>query len=332
MKKWRQKMNRAKCFLLLGMVLCCLPVSSLPRTGLAQALSKAVITYPGRNIFFADLYIAQARNFFREEGLDVRLVQVRPDLAMAAAMSGEVQAVSNVATAIRAIERGNVPFRILSVALKRPLFWLVARPEYKSIPELKGKFLGIPSRSSAPHVAATRLLRKGGLDPEKDITLIITADQLKSLASGTIQAAALTVPLVILARDKFKMNILASAMEEFPSPESGVAVPDNVLREQRDVVKRILRAEAKARRHFFENERSSAEVLADYLKIELSVALESYRLARSRFTTNGIPTGQEIREYLKMDVEAMGLPRPVPADRIFDFSLQREVNRELGIR
>jgi hypothetical protein len=60
--------------------------------------------------------------------------------------------------------------------------------------------------------------------------------------------------------------------------------------------------------------------------------LESYRLARPACTTDGIPTEEEVREYLKTDAEAMGLPKPVPAARIFDFSLQREVNRELGIK
>ena len=313
-------------------LLCGLLVLVLPSTGLAQALSKVAITYPGRNIFFIDLYIAQARGFFREEGLDAQLVLVRPNLAMAAAIAGEVQAVSNVATVIRAIERGNVPFKVLSVALKRPLFWLVARPEYKSIADLKGKLFGTASRGSAPHVAAARLLRKGGLDPEKDITVIVTGEQFQGLVSGAIQAAALTLPSVILARDKFKMNILASAVEEFPSLESGLAVPEDLLRAKRDLIKRILRAQTKARRYILENERGSSEVLADYVKVELPVALESYRLARPAFTTDGIPTEEEVREYLKAESEAMGLPKPTPADRIFDFSLQREVNRELGIR
>ena len=104
------------------------------------------------------------------------------------------------------------------------------------------------------------------------------------------------------------------------------------MREKRDLIKRIVRALAKAHRYFWENERGSSEVLADYLNVELPVALESYRLVRPAFTTDGIPTEYEIQEYLKMDAEVMGLPKPSPASRVFDFSLQREVNRELGIR
>jgi len=239
-----------------------------------------------------------------------------------------------VASVIRAIERGksNVPFKVLSIDLKRPLFWLTVRPEIKSIAGLKGKVFGTPSLGNSPHVAAARLLRKGGLDPEKDITVIVTGNPSQSLFSGTIQAAAISLPSAILARDKFKMNILASAMEEYLELSRGIAVREDLLREKRDLIKRILRAQTKARRYILENERGSSEVLADYVKVELPVALESYRLARPAFTTDGIPTEDEVREYLKAESEAMGLPKPTPADRIFDFSLQREVNRELGIR
>ena len=327
-------MNRAKFSLLLGAFLCCVLMWALPRTLLAQGLSKVAITYPVQSIADIDLHVAQQRGFFREEGLDAQLERLPSATAIKALTAGEVQAVSNVASVIRAIEGGknNVPFKVLSIGLKRPLFWLTARPEYKSIADLKGKVFGTASLGNSPHVAAARLLRKGGLDPEKDIAVIVTENPFQSLVSGAIQVAALPLPSVILARDKFKMNILASAVEEYLELDRGIAVREDLLRDKRDLIKRMLRALAKARRYVLENERGSSELFSDWAKVELPVALESYRLARPAFTTDGIPTEEEIREYLKTEAEAMGLPRPVPADRIFDFSLQREVNRELGIR
>ena len=327
-------MNRAKFSLLLGAFLCCVLMWALPRTLLAQGLSKVAITYPVQSIADIDLHVAQQRGFFREEGLDAQLERLPSATAIKALTAGEVQAVSNVASVIRAIEGGknNVPFKVLSIGLKRPLFWLTARPEYKSIAGLKGKVFGTASLGNSPHVAAARLLRKGGLDPEKDIAVIVTENPFQSLVSGAIQVAALPLPSVILAREKFKMNILASAVEEYLELDRGIAVREDLLREKRDLIKRILRALAKARRYVLENERGSSELFADWAKVELPVALESYRLTRPSFTTNGIPTEDEVREYLKTEAEALRLPKPVPADRIFDFSLQREVNRELGIR
>ncbi len=89
---------------------------------------------------------------------------------------------------------------------------------------------------------------------------------------------------------------------------------------------------AKANRYFWENERGSSDVLAKYLKVEFPVALESYRLARPAFTTNGIPSDEEVSEFLQMDAQTVGLAKAVPASKVFDFSLQRDVNQELGVK
>jgi ABC-type nitrate/sulfonate/bicarbonate transport system substrate-binding protein len=175
-------------------------------------------------------------------------------------------------------------------------------------------------------------LRKAGLDPEKDVTVIVAGDvpaQLQSLASGVIQAAALSPPTVILARDKFKMRILGSAVEEFSSPQNGTAVSERLFRDRPDLIKRILRARSRASRYFWEEEQGSSEVLAKYLKVDYRVAEESYKLSRSAFTAEGVLSDQEMKEFLKADAQILGLPKPVDASKVFDFSLQRSVNQEL---
>jgi ABC-type nitrate/sulfonate/bicarbonate transport system substrate-binding protein len=179
------------------------------------------------------------------------------------------------------------------------------------------------------------MLRRAGLDPEKDVTVVLAGDvptQLQALVSGSIQIGILSPPTVIVARDKFKLNVLANAMEEFTSLQNGLGVTDKNLKEQRDLVKRMLRARAKGNRYFHQNERGTADVLVKYLGVDMPTALETYRISRAAFTTDGIPTEDEVREYLKMDAQAIGLPAPVPAATVFDFSLQREVNKELGLK
>ena len=311
-------------------------IAGLGSRALGQSpAEKVIISYPSRSIASIDLYIAQDLGFFREEGLEADLVQVRGNLAISAALTGQVHAVNNVGTVIRAIERGDVPFKVVAVSLKRNLFWLVARPEFGSIRELKGKSLGTTTFGGSQHMAAARLLRKGGLDPEKDITVVVGGDvptQLQGLVTGVIQVAALSPPTVILARDKFKMRILGSALEEGFNLQNGIAVSENLLREKRDLIKRILRARSKANRYFLENERGASNVLAKYLNVEIPVALESYRLARAAFSTDSIPTAKEIEEFLKMEAEILKLAKPSPPSKVFDFALQQLVNRELGLR
>ena len=300
-----------------------------------SSVEKVVITYPSRSIASVDLYIAQERGFFRQEGIVADVVQVRGNIGVTALLSGDAHAVNNVGTVIRAMERSDLPVKVVSQSLKKNLFWLVTKSEVKSLSELKGKIFGTTTLGGSQHLAALRLLQKAGLDPDKDITVVIGGDvpaQLQSLVSGVIQLAALSPPTVILARDKFKLKIHGSTLEDIPNLQNGLAFSEKMLREKRDLVKRILRARSRAHRYFWENERGTAEVLANYLKVELAVALESYRLARPAFTANGLATDKEVEEFLRSDAEVLKLRDPVPAAKIFDFSLQREVNQELGIK
>ena len=136
---------------------------------------------------------------------------------------------------------------------------------------------------------------------------------------------------VIFARDKFKLNVLANALDEFPSFfQSGLAVADKSISSQKDSVKRILWARAKANRFFFEMESGASEVIAKFLKVDLSVARESYRISRNAFTSNGIVSQRQIEEFLKMDAEIAKIRDPLRAIPAFDFSLQHEVNNELA--
>jgi len=301
----------------------------------AQRLAKVVIGYPARSIASIQLFIAQEKGFFREEGVDAQLNQVRPDAAMAGLLTGELFAYDSVGTSVRAFQQG-APIKVLAVNLQRPLFWLVARPELKSINDLKGKVMGTTSFGGVQHIAGLRMLRRLGLNPEVDITVILagdTATQLQSIVSGAIHVAVLSPPTVILARDKFKLNVLANAVDEFPSFfQSGLAVTDKSLLDQRDLVKRVLRARAKANRFFFENETGASEVIVKVLKVDLPVARESYRVSRNAFSTNGIAAPKQIEEFLKMDAEIAKISDPLRGAAVFEFSLQQEVNNELGIR
>ena len=301
----------------------------------AQSLPKVTIGYPARSIASIQLFIAQEKGFFREEGVDAQLNQVRADAAMAAVLTGELFAYDSVGTSVRAFQNG-APVKILAVNLQSPLFWLVTRPELKSFSELKGKVMGTTSFGGVQHLAGLRMLRRGGLNPDQDVTVVLagdTATQLQSIVTGAIQIAVLSPPTVILARDKFKLNVLANALDEFPSFfQSGFAVADKRLSNQKDLVRRVLRARAKANRVFFEAENDASEIIARVLKVDLPVARESYRLSLNAFSTNGIVSQKQIEEFLKTDAELAKIPDPLRATAAFDFSLQREVNSELGIK
>ena len=306
--------------------------------GIAEAWAqttpqKVKIAVSSRGIAFIDVYIAQDRGFFREEGLEAELVQVSATVATAALISGEVDALGAVGLAARASQQG-LPIKVLAVTGNRALFWLVSKPENKSIAELKGTTLGITSRNGSQHLVAARLLASGGLDPNKDLTTVIIGGApalLQALLAGSIQVTALSPPTIIVARNKFKLNILAEPPRDFVSTQGGFAVTERALAEKSDLVRRMMRARTKAYRYFHENEKGTSETLAKYTGLDLPTTLDTYRFSRFGFTRNGILSERDIEELMRQDAKTLGLSQPVPASKVYDFSLQKEVNKELGI-
>lgn len=297
-------------------------------------LQKVTLSYSSSGITSIEFFIAKEKKFFQEEGLEPLLVQMSANAAIAAGITGDLNGLSSIGSAIRAIQRG-APLRAVSVSLRRPLFWLIARPEYKSVKDLKGKVLGIVTVGGSQHTAARKLITLGGLDPDKDLTAIQAGEesrQLQALASNAIQVSAISPPWVLVGRDKFKMNILDSAIDKFASIQNGLAVNVKTLQEKPDLVKKLLRAKAKAARYFEQNEREVSEMLAKMWNTDVTIALESYRLSKPAFTVTGIPTDDEIKEYLALDAQVLKLPQPVASASVFDFTIQRAVNNELGIR
>jgi ABC-type nitrate/sulfonate/bicarbonate transport system substrate-binding protein len=302
---------------------------------LAQgALQKVTLSYSSSGITSIEFFIAKERKFFQEEGLEPFLIQMSANAAIAAGVTGELSGLSSIGSAIRAIQRG-APMRVVSVSLRRPIFWLVSRPEYRSVKDLKGKVLATATIGGSQHTSAKKMISLGGLDPDKDLTTIAGGEEsrhLQGLISNTVQVAAISPPWVLLARDKYKMNVLDSAMDKYASIQNGLAVSVRTLQEKPDLVKKLLRSKSKAARYFEQNEKEVSEMLAKMWNTDVATALESYRLAKPAFTVTGIPTDDEIKEYLILDSQILKLPQPVSPASVFDFTIQREVDKELGIQ
>ena len=299
-----------------------------------QPLQRIRIAYASSGINYADIFLAKEKGFYREEGFEPQFIQMNSSIAITAGISGELDGQASIGSAIRAIQRG-APLRVVAVTLRRPLYWLIGRPEYRSVKDLKNKVLGVSTIGGSQYNRARAMLAMGGLDPDKDITSIQISDQtmqLQALVSNAVQVIALSPPWVAVARDKFKMNILDSALDKFAGLDSGLAVPLRLLDDKPDQVKKMLRARAKGNRFFLENEREGSDFLARIYRVDKKTALESYRASMPAFTRTGVPTDAEIKEHLANDAQALKLSEPVEPSKIFDFTLQTEVLRELGIK
>jgi NitT/TauT family transport system substrate-binding protein len=240
-------------------------------------LQKVTLSYSSSGIISIEFFIAKEKKFFQEESLEPLLIQMPANSAIAAGVTGELTGLSSIGSAIRAIQRG-APLRVVSVSLRRPIFWLVSRPEYRSVKDLKGKVLATATIGGSQHTAAKKMIGLAGLDPDKDLTTIAGGEEsrhLQGLVSNTVQVAAISPPWVLLARDKYKMNVLDSAVDKYASIQNGLAVDVKTLQERPDLVKKLLRAKSKAARYFEQNEKEVSEILAKMWNTDVATALES---------------------------------------------------------
>jgi NitT/TauT family transport system substrate-binding protein len=158
-------------------------------TAQTQPLQKVRIAYASSGINYADIFLAKEKGFYREEGLEPQFIQMSSGIAITAGISGELDGQASVGSTIRAIQRG-APLRVVAVTLRRPLYWLVVRPEYRSVKDLKGKVLGISTIGGSQHNRAKAMLAMGGVDSDRDITSISDQRSDDAAASASQQRSS----------------------------------------------------------------------------------------------------------------------------------------------
>src|SRR4029079_10447595 len=125
-------MRTLAIFILLGSLALGLP---------ARAADKITISYSSRSYAFLPAQVAVVKGFFRDENLDPVLIQMRSQVTVPALISGEVNYTLSFGNILAGAMQG-MPFKILAVLTDRPLHHIVARPEIKTVTELRGKRIG----------------------------------------------------------------------------------------------------------------------------------------------------------------------------------------------
>ena len=141
--------------------------------------------------------IAQKAGFFKDEGLDVRLVTIASGgpVMMALLASGEADMVISGAVAIlRGIASG-APAVVVGSQLGKPDYTLMGAKGMRSLEELKGKVVGSTGAGSFSEFAVVESLRRKGMIRNRDYTLLPvggTSVRIAALQAKKIDAAPLS--------------------------------------------------------------------------------------------------------------------------------------------
>src|SRR5439155_3124525 len=125
------------------------------------AASKVTIPYTALSAAFTAIWVAADENFFSKRGVQANVQFMESNVAVSAAMSGEIDFASSPQALGSMLGGGDLTFVTKLVSL--PVFTLYATKDIQRVEDLRGKIIADTLPGSAPDSALKDLLAKHGL-------------------------------------------------------------------------------------------------------------------------------------------------------------------------
>src|ERR1041384_3097340 len=192
----------------------------------------------------AGLYVAQDLGLFKKYELDVNLTYTAGAAqVIQTMMANENQIATAGGSGVVDADFGGADLIAVAGMVNIPAFYIVVQPEIKSIQDLRGKPIGITRFGSSTDFTMRYILKKAGLEPDKDVPLLQLGGQ-PELAAGIetrrIFAAPMTPPALL-------KTLKAGARIQIPPktiglsfPHVGIVVRKQFLAARRQTVKNFI--------------------------------------------------------------------------------------------
>ena len=185
-------------------------------------LQKIRVNEVTRSVFYAPQYVAIANGYMKEEGLDIELTTGQgADKVMTAVLSNQSDiGFAGPEAAIYVYNEGKEDYcEVFAQVTQKDGSFLIAREKTDNFSwqDLKGKTI-IPGRKGGvPYMTFEYVLKKNGLDPQKDLTL---DDSIKfdlmagAFTVGNADYVTLFEPTATMTQEAQKGYIVASVGKE----------------------------------------------------------------------------------------------------------------------
>ncbi len=297
------------------------------------AAAKVRLSISAVDISFLTAGLASKRGFFRDEGLDVEIIRMNANVSITALSTGDIDYTMIFASVVRGALRG-MPMKVVSSYMDSSTHLLIARPEYKSLKDLKGKTLAVSTFGATSDVAARMMFKQGGVDPERELKIIpLGAERSRytALREGIVDVAVLSPPADSEAT-RLGFNVLSRFFEHFKLPFTGLGVNTKKLKEKPDEVKRMIKAALRANRFVRQNREGTIQTLMDWVHVDRESAAATYDSTWRIFSEDGNIAESGLRLVIDQGRQAMKIDRPVAIEEVADFAPLREAQKELGIK
>jgi len=299
----------------------------------ALAAEKIRIGFPDLAVPFVSLPLGEKRGYFREEGLQAEFIRINATVALAALVSGEIDYYTVLAPATAAAIRG-LPVKVVACYMPSSPTALIARPEFKSVRELRGKTIGLNILGGALEVTAKLIFKHFGLDPDREIKFLANGpleSRFAAVRQG-LTAGTLGSPPTDFLGKKMGFVVLARANELFSYPVSGIAASVRKIKERPDEIKRIIKAGIKANDYILHNRENTIQIMIEWLKVDKEMATATYESSLKVFNEDGGLPENGLRILIDEAKKQVKVERDISPSEVADLSILREAQRELRIK
>jgi NitT/TauT family transport system substrate-binding protein len=298
-----------------------------------ESKAKIRISYPSASTASLALFAAQQWKIFEQNGLEVESIQMRSQAANAASASGDIHYVAGVGpNSVAATLRG-LPVKAVWFASDHITYSIIARPEFKSLKELRGKRIGVTGLVGTSEVALRIGLEAVGENPKDFVIIGLGAPQLMSgLESGSVEAAQMNPPFLYYGKKKgFRELLDVGAYIQMPL--GGLTASTASIQNRSGELKRIIRSMQVARRTLLQSKEKSVDFIMRTIRVDRETAEDSYADYRKTSSGSGVPSREGMEQIVK-SLQLLGqfTGRKVAFEEITDPRLAREVAKELGYK
>ena len=278
--------------------------------------------------------IAEEKGFFKNEGVNGLVVIMQNAVVVNGVVARNVDYGGTFSNFVGAALSG-LPVRIVMSVMDGSDHYLVTGPKIKKVEDLKGKKFGISSFGGTPHSEGIMILRKYGMNAEKDVTFLQiggSSSRYAALESGAVDAVMLVPPFNNFAK-KRGFNQLLSFNEIMNIPLGGLAVHNQKIKDNPDEIVKMIKAVLRATDYIRTRKSDILPFLETKWGIKEPDIRESiYREMVDLYSRDGISSEETMKNVLQLVRETRkSRDDKTPAD-IFDWSFAKKAQGELKLK
>ncbi|MGH7886581.1 MAG: ABC transporter substrate-binding protein, partial [Candidatus Binatia bacterium] len=280
------------------------------------------------------LLVAQKEGYFKSEGLNVEILNIRGELAAKITAVGEINFFTQGFSGLNAAVRG-LPLKILMVVDEKPDWDFIAQPQIKTFHQLKGAAVGILSIGGTVAVVTREMLRRNNLDPAKDVNLMVMGGndmRFISLKGKVIQATLLDAANSYRAQKDGFTKLAASGDYINQYMSGGIVVSQEKIKQVPEVIARFMTAALKGYLFFTTRREASINYMMQFLKSKAREAISAiYEASVKVMTRDGVVEEKVLQAVIDDAQRAAGIRKEIRTADFFDFSFLRKAREQLKV-